>query len=114
MTDHFIDVLKISRDEDIGAGVAHWEAGARSNVEAGAVGGKGGEHSVKRFMNIKVKSSKEEVKVHAKNDLVSETMKLSKLNKKIFLKNFCSWCNCICRNRSNCVYNVLRAPCYGP
>ena len=31
----------------------------------------GGEHSVKQFMNIKVKSSKEEVKVHAKNELVS-------------------------------------------
>ena len=78
MTDHLIDVLKISRDEDIGVGAPHWE-GMRSKVVAGAMvgeggggGGRGGEHSVKRFMNIKVKSSKEEVKVHAKNELVSE------------------------------------------
>ena len=70
-------MLKISRDEDIGAGVPHWEAGVRSKVGPGVVG-KGGEHSVKQFMNVKVKSSKEEVKVHAKNELVSE----SKLDKK--------------------------------
>ena len=34
-------------------------------------GGGGGEHVVKQFMSIRVKSSKEEVTVHAKNDLVS-------------------------------------------
>ena len=46
-----------------------WEgAELRSKVK---LGGGGGEHAVKQFINIKVKSSKEEVTVHAKNELVS-------------------------------------------
>lgn len=77
LIDHLKNVLKISKDEDIGVGAPHWE-GVRSKVEDVAVGGGrgGGEHSVKRFMNIKVKSSKEEVKVHVENKLVSELSKL--------------------------------------
>ena len=66
-----MDVLKVSRDEDIGLGMPHWEGRSKVSVAAGGGGG-GGEHSVKQFMNVKVKSSKEEVKVHAKNELVSE------------------------------------------
>ena len=61
---HLMDVLKIGRDGDAGIPV-------RSKVAA-AARGEGGEHSVKQFLNIKVRSSKEEVKVHAKNELVSE------------------------------------------
>lgn len=70
--DHLRDVLKISSRDGDDIGVRPWE-GVRSNEggEGRIEKGGGGEHSVKQFMNIKVKSSKEEVKVHAKNELVS-------------------------------------------
>lgn len=52
-----MEVLKVGRDEDIGE--LHWER--RRD---------GGEHTVKQFMNLRVKSSREEVTVHARNELV--------------------------------------------
>ena len=62
---HIIGAFK-SKEED-GADRPIWEgAEVRSKVKVG-----GGEHAVKQFINIKVKSSKEEVTVHAKNELVS-------------------------------------------
>lgn len=67
---HLIDVL--SRDEDIGAGGVPPDGDVGLGGGGRGRGGKGGEHSVKQFMNVKVKSSKEEVKVYAKNELVSK------------------------------------------
>ena len=62
-----MEALKIGRDD--GVAVPNWvEQGMESRREGV---GDAGEHAVKQFMNIKVKSSKEEVTVHAKSDLVS-------------------------------------------
>ena len=87
---HLIDVL--SRDEDIGAGDVPPDGdaglGGGGGVRGGR-GGKGGEHSVKQFMNVKVKSSKEEVKVYAKNELVSKMVRFEIL---------VVGCTCIRRN----------------
>ena len=64
-TGHLIDMWKISKSEDQPIlSDSNW-------VGPGEGLGGGGEHAVKQFINIKVKSSKEEVKVHAKNNLVS-------------------------------------------
>lgn len=62
-----MEALKIGKDDNIG--VPNW-VGQEVESRREGVGG-AGEHAVKQFINIKVKSSKEEVTVHAKNDLVS-------------------------------------------
>lgn len=58
-----MEALKIGKDDNVA--VPNWVESRREGV------GDVGEHAVKQFMNIRVKSSKEEVTVHAKNDLVS-------------------------------------------